>query len=173
MKGNRLEIGFWTGALRDLTSIHPIRVEGRTERAIVKFILRDFEMKGLAAKRDILRGRAEGYKPLRRGRVSAARSANNIATWLTGCAKTRARLSWRARPSLRRDSNPTITLYVVAPMARALPSWAFPPNLFCGEQNAHGPLKWVAIQEMQLAVTACAHLAELWERKGRVKPSSR
>ena len=40
------------------------------------------------------------------------------------------------------------------------------PNLFCGEHNAHGPLEWVAVQEMESAVTACAHLAELWERKG-------
>jgi tripeptide aminopeptidase len=36
--------------------IHPTSAEGRTERAIVKLILRDFELKGLAAKRDILRG---------------------------------------------------------------------------------------------------------------------
>ena len=40
------------------------------------------------------------------------------------------------------------------------------PNLFCGEHNAHGPLEWVAVQDMESAVTACAHLAELWERKG-------
>ena len=40
------------------------------------------------------------------------------------------------------------------------------PNLFCGEHNAHGPLEWVAVQDMESAVTACAHLAALWERKG-------
>jgi acetylornithine deacetylase/succinyl-diaminopimelate desuccinylase-like protein len=39
------------------------------------------------------------------------------------------------------------------------------PNLFCGEHNAHGPLEWVAVQDMEWAVTACTHLAELWERK--------
>ncbi len=40
------------------------------------------------------------------------------------------------------------------------------PNLFCGEHNAHGPLEWVAVQDMESAVTACAQLAELWEKKG-------
>src|SRR5215475_1750244 len=40
--------------------IHPISIEGRTERAIVKLILRDFELKGLSAKRDILRGLCRG-----------------------------------------------------------------------------------------------------------------
>src|SRR5205085_1081829 len=39
------------------------------------------------------------------------------------------------------------------------------PNLFCGEHNAHGPLEWVAVQDMESAVSACAQLAELWERK--------
>src|SRR5438094_6440359 len=39
------------------------------------------------------------------------------------------------------------------------------PNLFCGEHNAHGPLEWVAVQDMESAVTACTQLAELWERK--------
>jgi hypothetical protein len=41
-------------------------------------------------------------------------------------------------------------------------------NLFCGEHNAHGPLEWVAVQDMESAVTACIHLAELWERKSKL-----
>jgi tripeptide aminopeptidase len=36
------------------------------------------------------------------------------------------------------------------------------PNLFCGEHNAHSPLEWVAVQDMELAVETCAQLAELW-----------
>jgi len=36
------------------------------------------------------------------------------------------------------------------------------PNLFCGEHNAHGPLEWVAVQDMESAVTACARLSQLW-----------
>ena len=47
------------------------------------------------------------------------------------------------------------------------------PNLFCGGHNAHGPLEWVAVQDMESAVTACVHLAELWGRKGRVEFSPR
>src|SRR5436190_23830885 len=80
--------------------IHPIHVEGRTERAVVKFLLRD-------------------YKPANRRRASAASSANNIATWLTGCARICARLSWRGRRSWWRDSNPMITSSVAGPMAHA------------------------------------------------------
>ena len=34
------------------------------------------------------------------------------------------------------------------------------PNLFCGENNIHGPLEWVAVQDMELAVMTCVRLVE-------------
>jgi len=54
------------------------------------------------------------------------------------------------------------------PEAGSLLTELGPPtrNLFCGEHNGHGPLEWVAVQDIESAVTACAHLAELWEGKG-------
>ena len=42
--------------------IHPIHVEGRTEQAVVKFLLRDFELKGLAEKGKILQGLCRGLQ---------------------------------------------------------------------------------------------------------------
>src|SRR6201984_431264 len=42
--------------------IHPVHVEGRTERTVVKFLLRDFELKGLADKGKILRGLCRGLQ---------------------------------------------------------------------------------------------------------------
>jgi tripeptide aminopeptidase len=41
------------------------------------------------------------------------------------------------------------------------------PDIFCGEHNAHGPLEWVAVQDMELAVHACVKLVEIWEQKGK------
>jgi tripeptide aminopeptidase len=41
------------------------------------------------------------------------------------------------------------------------------PNLFCGEHNVHGPLEWVAVQDMELAVKALVHLVQIWEQKGK------
>ncbi|HEY2712725.1 MAG TPA: hypothetical protein VGI60_09450 [Chthoniobacterales bacterium] len=66
------------------------------------------------------------------------------------------------------------TLIIFPAIRRALNGWAArclteldlpTPNLFCGEHNAHGSLEWVAVQDMESAVTAWAHLTELWERK--------
>src|SRR5262249_33676095 len=65
--------------------IHPVRVEGRTERAVVKFLPRDFELKGLAAKGEILRGLRRGLQasePRARVRCKVRKQYRNMAYWL-------------------------------------------------------------------------------------------
>ena len=146
--------------------IHPIHVEGRTERTVVKFLLRDFELKGLADKGKILRGLCRGLQasePRARVRCKLRKQYRNMAYWL------------------RKDMRPVELAreaFVVAGLkpydhvirggtdGSRLTELGLPtPNLFCGEHNAHCPLEWVAVQDMESAVTACMYLAELWERK--------
>src|SRR4030095_7026134 len=65
--------------------IHPIHLEGRTERAVVKFLLRDFELKGLAAKRKILQGLCRGLQatePRARVRCKIRKQYSQLAYWL-------------------------------------------------------------------------------------------
>jgi tripeptide aminopeptidase len=146
--------------------IHPTSIEGRTERAIVKFILRDFELNGLAAKRKMLRGLCRGLQatePGARIRCNIRKQYRNMAYWLRK----------DMRPvELAREAFTAAGLKPYDHVIRGgtdgsrLTELGLPtPNLFCGEHNAHGPLEWVAVQDMESAVTACAHLAELWERK--------
>jgi tripeptide aminopeptidase len=45
---------------------------------------------------------------------------------------------------------------------RGLPT----PNLFCGARSVHGPLEWVAVEDMEKAVQVLVELVQLWERKG-------
>src|SRR5256885_14094949 len=62
--------------------IRPIHVEGRTERTVVKFLLRDFELKGLADKGKILRGLCRGLQasePRARVRSKLRKQYRNIA----------------------------------------------------------------------------------------------
>jgi tripeptide aminopeptidase len=147
--------------------IHPMSVEGRTERAIVKFILRDFEMSGLAAKRKILRGLCRGLQatePRARVRCKIRKGYRNMAYWLRK----------NMRPvDLAREAFAATGLKPYDHVVRGgtdgsrLTELGLPtPNLFCGEHNVHGPLEWVAVQDMESAVTACAQLSELWQRKG-------
>ena len=147
--------------------IHPISVEGRTERAIVKFILRDFELDGLAAKGEIVKGLCRGLQvaePRARVRCKIRKQYRNMAYWLRK----------DMRPvELAREAFTSAGLKPYDHVIRGgtdgsrLTELGLPtPNLFCGEHNAHGPLEWVAVQDMESAVTACARLAELWEQKG-------
>jgi tripeptide aminopeptidase len=146
--------------------IHPISVEGRTERSVVKFILRDFELDGLAAKREILRGLCRGLQaaePRARVQCKIRKQYRNMAYWLRK----------DMRPvELAREAFAVAGLKPYDHVVRGgtdgsrLTELGLPtPNLFCGEHNAHGPLEWVAVQDMESAVTACTHLAELWEKK--------
>lgn len=147
--------------------IHPIHVEGRTERAVLKFILRDFELKGLAEKGRMLQGLCRGLQatePRARIRCKIRKQYRNMAYWLRD----------DMRPvELAREAFAAAGLepheYVVrgGTDGSRLTELGLPtPNLFCGEHNAHGPLEWVAVQDMESAVTACAELAELWARRG-------
>ena len=147
--------------------IHPISVEGRTERAIVKFILRDFELDGLAAKGEIVKGLCRGLQvaePRARVRCKIRKQYRNMAYWLRK----------DMRPvELAREAFTAAGLKPYDHVIRGgtdgsrLTEVGLPtPNLFCGEHNAHGPLEWVAVQDMESAVTACVRLAELWEQKG-------
>jgi tripeptide aminopeptidase len=146
--------------------IHPVRVDGRVERASVKFILRDFELAGLAEKRRILQSLCRGLQatePRARVKCVFRKQYRNMAYWLREdmrpvelAREAFAAVGVKPYDHLVRGGTDGSRL-----TERGLPT----PNLFCGEHNAHGLLEWVAVQDMELAVTACAKLAELWGRE--------
>jgi len=146
--------------------IHPTWLEGRVEKAIVRFILRDFELGGLAEKRARLQGLCAGLQaaePRARIRCKVRKQYRNMAYWLRK----------DMRPvELARQAFAAVGLKPYDHAVRGgtdgsrLTEMGLPtPNLFCGEHNAHGLLEWVAVQDMESAVTACAKLAELWGRQ--------
>jgi len=150
--------------------IHPTRVEGKVEQATVKFILRDFELAGLEGKRRIIKGLCSGLQaaePRARVRCQIRKQYRNMAYWLRD----------DMRPvELAREAIAAAGLKPFDHVIRGgtdgsrLTEMGLPtPNLFCGEHNAHGPLEWVAVQDMELAVTTCMELARLWEQKGKLK----
>ena len=146
--------------------IHPIHVEGRTERTVVKFLLRDFELKGLADKGKILRGLCRGLQasePRARVRCKLRKQYRNMAYWLR---KDMRPVELAREAFVLAGLKPYDHVIRGGTDGSRLTEFGLPtPNLFCGEHNAHGPLEWVAVQDMESAVTACTQLAKLWERK--------
>jgi tripeptide aminopeptidase len=143
--------------------IHPIRIEGRVERATVKFILRDFELDGLAQKGAMLKGLCAGLQaaePRASIRCKVRKQYRNMAYWLRNDMRP-VELAERAFTAV--GLKPYHVAVRGGTDGSRLTEMGLPtPNLFCGEHNAHGPLEWVAVQDMELAVIACAKLAELW-----------
>jgi tripeptide aminopeptidase len=154
--------------------IHPMRVDARVEKAVLKFILRDFELAGLAEKRRILKGLCQGLQAAEPRAVIQCRvrkQYRNMAYWLREDMRP-VLLARKAFASIG------LTPYDLPTRGgtdgsrlteRGLPT----PNLFCGGHNAHGLLEWVAVQDMELAVTACAKLAELWTHERHSRPRTK
>jgi tripeptide aminopeptidase len=150
--------------------IHPTRVEGRVEQAVVKFILRDFELAGLAEKRRMLQGLCKGLQstePRARIQCKLRKQYRNMAYWLRKDMRPVA---------LARQAFAAVGLKPYDRLVRGgtdgsrLTELGLPtPNLFCGEHNVHGLLEWVAVQDMELAVTACTKLVQLWEQEGKLR----
>jgi tripeptide aminopeptidase len=135
---------------------------GSAAQATLKFILRDFERDGLAAKGDLLR------------QVCAAVQAT----------EPRARIDCAIRPQYRNmrywleDDMSPVDLARAAYAAEGIEPISAPirggtdgsrltemgvpcPNLFTGQQDLHGPLEWISVQDMGAATKVCLRIAEL------------
>jgi tripeptide aminopeptidase len=147
--------------------IHPSRIDGSVERTTITFILRDHELAGLEEKGQRLRGLCQGLQlmePRARIRCDIRNQYRNMGYWLK---------KDMTPVDLAYDAMRAIGLEPFSPATRGgtdgsrLTERGLPtPNLFCGGHNAHGPLEWVAVQDMELAVQACVELAKVWEQKG-------
>jgi tripeptide aminopeptidase len=147
--------------------LHPNRIQGNTARVELHFILRDFSLEGLADKGDRLRGLCRGIQASEpRAKITCRISTQyrNMGYWLKD-DMTPVHLADEAIRTLGLEPLDTPTRGGTDGSRlteRGLPT----PNLFCGGHNAHGPLEWVAVQDMEASVKMCVELARLWERKG-------
>ena len=146
--------------------IHPTHIEGGVKETVIHFILRDFELSGLAQKRAILQALCRGLQaaePRARITLRIRKQYRNMAYWL----RENMTPVEVAREAIRAmGMSPTESPVRGGTDGSRLTERGLPtPNLFCGEHNAHGPLEWVAVQDMELAVQTCVRLVELWARR--------
>jgi tripeptide aminopeptidase len=143
--------------------IHVYHLSGTAAAAELRFGLRDFEVEGLSAKRELIE------------QVCAAVQLTEPRAEIT-CAITAQYRNMRYW--LERDMRPVEhalragRLVGVEPFSTAtrggtdgsrLTELGTPtPNLFTGMQNIHGPLEWVSVRDMARATELCVRLAQLW-----------
>ena len=134
-------------------------MKGTAAEATMKFILRDSELDGLAAKGALLRQVCEA--------VAATEPRADIACEIRPQYRNmRYWLEKDMRPvDLARDAARELGIEPVSVPIRGgtdgsrLTEMGVPcPNIFTGMQNIHGPLEWISVQDMGLATKLCLGL---------------
>jgi tripeptide aminopeptidase len=141
--------------------IHATDMTGGSSEMILKFILRDFERDGLAAKGALLQ------------QVCATVAATEPRAEITCVIKPQYRnmrywLENDMTPvDLARDAARSLGIEPVSVPIRGgtdgsrLTEMGVPcPNLFTGMQDIHGPLEWISVQDMGQATAFCLALVQ-------------
>ena len=142
--------------------IHLTEQTGSAAACRLKFILRDYERDGLAAKGALLH------------QIAAAVAATDPRATIKVTIKPQYR---NMRYWLEQDMTP-VTLAQTAARHLGLDPVSVPirggtdgarltelgvpcPNLFTGMQDIHGPLEWISVQDMAQATSLCLTIAKL------------
>lgn len=141
--------------------IHAIDMKGTAAEVVLRFILRDFERDGLAAKGALLRQVCEAVAATEpRARITCEISAQyrNMRYWLEE-DMTPVELARAALADLG-IAEKSLPIRGGTDGSRLTELGVPCPNLFTGMQNLHGPLEWISIQDMERATSLMLGIAE-------------
>ena len=141
--------------------IHAVDIKGSAAEAVVRFILRDFEMAGLEAQGALLRQVCDtiaATEPRAQIECSITPQYRNMRYWLEGDMMpvdlARAALADLGIAEL------SVPIRGGTDGSRLTELGVPCPNLFTGMQNIHGPLEWISVQDMAKATELCLRNSE-------------
>ncbi len=140
--------------------IHAVDMKGSADQMVLRLILRDFERDGLAAKGALVRQVAEAVaatEPRAQVDVQITPQYRNMRYWLED-DMTPVDL---ARDALRDiGTEPVENVVRGGTDGSRLTELGVPcPNLFTGQQNLHGPLEYISVQDMAVATQLMLQIA--------------
>jgi tripeptide aminopeptidase len=146
--------------------VHPYVLQGGSERASVRLIVRDFKTAALKDKEELLERLALDAASRYGARVEIAieEQYRNMREVLDRHphvveyareAIRRAGMTVRERP-IRGGTDGSKLSFMGLPT----------PNIFAGEHNFHSRLEWVSVQDMEKAVEVIVNLAAIWDERG-------
>ncbi len=146
--------------------VHPVRMEGSSEKMQVEFIIRDFNTAKLAAYEDYLIDKANDAMRL----VPGGRFEFEIKEQYRNMKEVlnvHPQVSAHAREAIRRAG---IDLKETAARGGTdgsrLSFMGLPcPNIFTGEMAFHGKHEYVSVQDMEKSLETIIHLSAIWEEK--------
>ncbi|MEP7111608.1 MAG: peptidase T [Ferruginibacter sp.] len=146
--------------------VHPVSVNGIAEKAIIQFIVRDFELAGLQSHHEKLKALAASVVkqfPGARMEYQVQEQYRNMKEVLDKYPQVAAyaeeaiqRAGLNAKKeSIRGGTDGSRFSYIGMPC----------PNIFTGMQNIHSKLEWVGTKDMAKAAETIVHLSMIWEER--------
>ncbi len=146
--------------------VHPVRMEGHTEKMRVDFIVRDFNTAKLHAYEEYLKDKAENVMrkfPGGRYEFEIKEQYRNMKEVLV----KHPEVSEYAREAIQRAG-----IEIRESAARGgtdgsrLSFMGLPcPNIFTGEMAFHSKQEYVCVQDMEKSLETIIHLSRIWEEK--------
>lgn len=148
-----------TEAREGFIHLHDIR--GGAAQCELRFILRDFELEGLAQKAEVLRSACTALQiaePRAEIRVEIRPQYRNMRYWLEK-NMTPVEL---ARAACRAEGVEPVSVPIRGGTdGSRLTEMGVPcPNIFTGMQEIHGPLEWISVQDMAQSLRVCLRLVQ-------------
>ncbi|NDW46134.1 peptidase T [Ruegeria sp. PrR005] len=142
--------------------IHATDMDGGSSEMVIKFILRDFERDGLAAKGELLRqvcAAVQAGEPRAAIKCEIYPQYRNMRYWLE---KDMTPVDL-ARAAAKAEGIEPISVPIRGGTdGSRLTEMGVPtPNIFTGMQCIHGPLEWISVQDMATATRTCLTLAQM------------
>ncbi len=142
--------------------IHLYQLNGTAAEAELKFILRDFERDGLAAKGDLVRqvcAAVQATEPRAEITCEIKAQYRNMRYWLEKDMKPVE----LARAACRAEGMEPLSVPIRGGTdGSRLTEMGVPtPNIFTGMQEIHGPREWISVQDMAAATRVCLRLARM------------
>ena len=148
--------------------VHPHVFEGNVEKAVIKFLIRDFTVEGLKEKEQFLKELSDKV----------------ISTHPKATMKFKVNEYYR-NMKYELDKDPKVVEYALEAVERAgiKPIRNFirggtdgaqlsykgllTPNIFTGGHNFHSRQEWISVQDMQKAVEVILNLVQVWVEKSK------
>ena len=143
--------------------VHPHQISGNVETATVKFLIRDFTVKGLKKSEKLIQkitAKVTAQFPGAKGEIKVSESYRNMKVVLDKYPHVLAKAEQAVamaglqptRASIRGGTDGAKLSFMGLPT----------PNLFTGGHNFHSKQEWIALEDMKKASEVIVHLMKLW-----------
>ncbi len=141
--------------------IHFYQMSGNAAEAKLLFILRDFELDGLRAHGELLESACttlRAAEPRLRINIRITPQYRNMRYWLENDMSP---IDMAVDAIRAQDLEPVFRTVRGGTDGSQMTEKGVPtPNLFTGQQDLHGPLEWISVQDMARSVAVCIEIAK-------------